>query len=81
MLFGAVHRRQEFDPAGISDLRAARSQKAGRLPAERLPARRLRLYNLLDLSRNPPRNRGKHPDMVQRFVDRSEERRVGKECA
>ena len=44
-----------FDPAGIPDLRAARGRKAGRLQAQRLPARRLRLHDLRDPGRNPPR--------------------------
>ena len=46
---------QDFDPAGLPDLRAARGRKAGRLQAQRLPARRLRLHDLLDPGRNPPR--------------------------
>ena len=47
-----------FDPAGLSDLGAARGREAGRFQAQRLPARRLRLLHLFDPGRNPPRDRG-----------------------
>ena len=56
--FGPVHRRAAFDPAGVSDLGAARGREAGRFQAQRLPARRLRLRHLFDPGRDPPRDRG-----------------------
>ena len=60
-----------FDPAGIPDLGAVRGREAGRLQAQRLPARRLRLLHLFDPGRNPARIVEKNPDIVQRFVDAS----------
>ena len=46
--FGPVHRRQEFDPAGLHHLRAVRGRAAGPLQAQHLPARGLRLHDLFD---------------------------------
>ena len=57
----AVHRRQAFDPAGLRHLRAVRGRAAGRVQAERLPARRLRLRHLLDPDHDPPGNRREEP--------------------
>ena len=60
---------QDFDPAGIPDLGAARGRKAGRLQAQRLPARRLRLHDLRDPGRDPPRIRAgasRHRPAVRR---------------
>ena len=57
--FRDFHRRQELDPGGLRDLGAVRSGKAGRLQAERVPARRLRLFQLRHDDRHAARNRRK----------------------
>ena len=60
-----------FDPAGLCDRRALRDRKAGRLQTQRVPALRLRLFDLLDPDRDAQGLVEKRPDLVQRFVDAS----------
>ena len=52
----AVPRRQAERDAGLRHLRALRDREAGRLQADRDPARRLRLQRLFDPDRDPPRS-------------------------
>ena len=54
----AVPRRQEFGDAGLRHLRALRDREAGRVQAEGVPARRLRLQRLFDPDRDPARSGG-----------------------
>ena len=73
---GAVHRRQAFDPAGLHHLGAVRDRKTGPLQAQRVPARRLRLHDLFDPDRHPPRNRREEPRPGAAFRQRLGDRLV-----
>ena len=53
--------RQGFDPAGLCDVGAFRGGKAGRLQAQCLPSRRLRLFDLCDADRGAARFRRQEP--------------------
>ena len=68
----AVHRRQEFDPAGLRDVRALRRRARGPFQAQYLPVRRPAATALMQpRSRLAPTLSPRHPDIVQRFVDAS----------